>query len=346
MSMAAGVIIAKAKSMYGKQLGKEQYEELLHKKSVAEIAGYLKSETHFSQALKDVRENNIHRGQLENILRREIFKQTMKLYRYADSSQKKYYQLHMQQIEIELILSRIRVLVSQEFENAIAEFPIFLKAYTSFDMLRLGNVRTYDELLDVVKKTMYYETLLPFRVAKGNESVINYTAVETALQKQYYTHTFKTIDKVLKGRMKSSVKEFFITEVDLSNITKIYRFKKFFNAREDVIRNSLISVQGHKLDHHMEELIAENSADGVIKKLKHTRYHMTFADKEDVFIEHYTDKILYDLAKKNFYYTQDGPLVFTSYFLLLSRELENIINIIEGVRYKVSSEDIEKMLIY
>ena len=118
--------------MHGKQLNEEDYNELLHKRSVSEIAGYLKNETQYADALKDVRENNIHRGQLESMLRRDGFRQTMKLYRYAESSYKDYYQLHMQQIEMDLILQRIRVLISEEYEDAIAELPIFLKGYTKF----------------------------------------------------------------------------------------------------------------------------------------------------------------------------------------------------------------------
>ena len=40
------------------------------------------------------------------------------------------------------------------------------------------------------------------------------------------------------------------------------------------------------------------------------------------------------------------PLVYSSYLYTAERELENIINIIEGVRYHVSIEDMERMLIY
>lgn len=347
MSMASGVIVAKAKSMHGNQLKKEQYNELLHKRNVAEIAGYLKHETQYADALKDVRENNIHRGQLENILRQDMFKKTMKLYRYADSSQKKYYQLHMQQIEIDLILSRIRVLISGEFEDAIAEFPIFLKAYTSFELLRLGNVHTYDELLDVVKKTMYYETLLPFRVGKGKENSIDYTGIETSLHQQYYTHAFETIDKVLNGKSRKAVKDFYLLEVELSNITKMYRFKKYFNAREDVIRDSLVPVHYRLSSGQIEELIAQPNAEVFLKKLQGSSYQLGIEDyAPHVFIEYFTERYLFEKARKNVYYSSDAPLVYASYLLLENRELENIINIIEGVRYSVQVEDIEKMLIY
>ena len=94
----------------------------------------------------------------------------------------------------------------QEYEAAIAEFPIFLKPYTSFDLLRLGNVHSYDELLDVLKHTMYYAILLPYRVKKGEENDIDYTKIETQLQVQHYTHTFQVIDKTLKGKSRKAVK--------------------------------------------------------------------------------------------------------------------------------------------
>lgn len=346
MSMASGVIVAKAKCMYGNQLKKEHYDELLRKKNVAEIAGFLKNETQYAEALKDVRENNIHRGQLEDILRRDMFKKTMKLYRYADSSQKKYYLLHVQRIEIDLILLRIRVLISQEFDHAIAELPIFLKGYTSYDLLHLGNARTFDELLDVVKKTMYYKTLVPFRVMKGKENTIDYTAIESTLLKQYYANSFCVIDAVMRGKQKRDVAEFLSTEVELANITKIYRYKKFFNAREDVIRASLFPVEGHITKSYMEALLAEKTADSFLKKLQKTKYHITILDEEQPYIEQSTQQILYDMARHNFCYAQNAPLVFTSFLLLVSTELENIINIIEGIRYKVNIEDIEKMLIY
>lgn len=346
MSKASGVIVAKAKAMHGERLKQEQYEELVRKRSVSEIAGFLKNETSYADALKDVRENNVHRGQLENLLRRDMFQRTLKLYRYADAAQRKIYQIHLEQIEIDLILSRIRVLISQNFEDAIAELPVFLKDYISFPLLQLGKVHTFDELLNVLKKTSYFQVLQPYRVAKGKESEIDYTTIETKLHELYYTHVFTTIDASMKGKNKKNIKEFFTTELDLSNITKIYRLKKFFNAREDVIRDSLLYVEGYSPMVNMEELIAQKSAADVLKKLKDSRYSITKEAGDDEYIEHQTEKIMFDLAKKNFCYSQNAPLVYNSYHVLLMRELENLTNIIEGIRYQVSAEDILKELIY
>lgn len=348
MSMAEGVIVAKARSMHGESLNKEMYQELLHKRSVAEIAGYLKHETSYANALKDVRENNIHRGQLENILRQESFKKVMKLYRYADPSMKAYYQVHMQEIEMNLILSRIRVLISQDFESAITELPLFLKPYTSFNLLKLGTVHSFDELLEVLKQTVYEPVLSPFRVKKGQEKDLDYTEIEMQMHIAHNTRLFQAIDKTLKGKTKKAVKDYFVTNIELRNIEKIYRYKKYFNAREDVIRESLVPVKGHLSQAFMDELIAQSNAQNFVRKLQSSKYQLGIVDfqKNYVFIEHYTNAYLYAMAKKNLYYSLDAPLVYSSYLFMTEIELENIINIIEGVRYQLPVEEMERMLIY
>ena len=98
----------------------------------------------------------------------------------------------------------------------------------------------------------------------------------------------------------------------------------------------------------VEELIAQPNARAFIKLLQSSTYRLGIEDteKDYVYIEQYTDSFLYALAKKNIYYSLDAPLVYSSYLYTAERELENIINIIEGVRYHVSIEDMQRMLIY
>lgn len=346
MSKASGVIVAKAKAMHGSQFGKEQYDELLRKKNIAEITRFLKSEASYQDALKDARENNIHRGQLEDILKNEMFQKILKLYRYADGTTKPLYQLYLEQMEIDLILSRIRVLISQDFEGAIAELPVFLKDFTRFSLIKLGNVHTYDELIDVLDASVFYDVIKRFRVPRGSEANIDYTAIEIALQKHYYAHVFRVIEKTTKGKHKRDIMDFFTMQLDLSNITKIYRLKKYFNANEEVIKQSLIFVEGYHSLVNLEELIAQKSALDAQRILHNGKYKISMIQGHDEYIEHYCEEIVFEASKKIFCFSQDAPLIFNSYIVLLAQELENIINIIEGVRYQVELDDIKKELIY
>ena len=59
--------------MYGKRLTEENYNDMLHKNNVAEIAAYLRDETAYRSALEQIDIHSIHRGQLEDLLMREHF---------------------------------------------------------------------------------------------------------------------------------------------------------------------------------------------------------------------------------------------------------------------------------
>lgn len=103
----ANAIAAKVRSLHGEQLDERDYAELLSRRNVPEIAAYLKNETHYKYALRDVRENNVHRGQLEDLLRKDVFREVIKLYRYADRKEAAYYHLYIEENEIKVILETL-----------------------------------------------------------------------------------------------------------------------------------------------------------------------------------------------------------------------------------------------
>ena len=65
MSFSSNAVLAKARSMYGKHLTPESYDELLKKRTVNDVVSYLKSETAYGPILEGLKETSIHRGQLE-----------------------------------------------------------------------------------------------------------------------------------------------------------------------------------------------------------------------------------------------------------------------------------------
>lgn len=344
MFNAANAISTKAKAMYGNRIQKDMYEELVRKRSVQEIAGILKNDTLFHETLKDIHETTIHRGQLESLLRQDMYRRLDRLVRFVDQKHRAYYRMTMKQIEIDQVLARIRVIASNDYSSALAQVPLYLDPYTKLDFSKLVNVKTYEELMEVVKGSEYASILQPFLPKQGE--TFAYTACETALQREYIHYVFDTIEKSFKGNTRASLKKMWATRVELDNITKIYRYKKFFHAPENVIREALIECDGSIPKAKLNEMLASGSAEDFMKTLSSSQYRIHSDDKEYVYIEYFADSIQYHLAKRYIHYETAAPLVFSAYQLLAEREVENLTNIIEGVRYKVPYEDIEKMLIY
>lgn len=344
MLNTAGAVSAKAKAMYGTRIMPEMYDELVRKRSVNEIASILKNETQYHNTLREIHENTVHRAQLESLLRQDMYRRLDKMVRFVDRKHREYYMVTMKQVEIDQILSRIRVIATQDFSSALAEVPLYLDPYTKVEFSKLMIVHTYEELLEVLKHSEYYAILKQFQ-PKGDEPFA-YTACETALQRQYIAYVMDVIDRCFKGKTRKTLKKVWATRVELDNITKIYRYKKFFQAPENVIYESLIECEGSIPKAKLNEMLAAPTAEAFMKNLAESVYHIRSDEKEFIYIEYFADCIKYHLAKRHMHYDTAAPIIFSAYHLLAEREVENLVNIIEGVRYKVPYEEIIKLLIY
>lgn len=335
--------------MYGNRLRKEDYEELLRKKTVGEIAAYLKTETDYESSLKNVYENRIHRGQLENLINTHIFKKILKLLKFSQLTKDEFYMSNIIHEEVDVILSSLRSLVPEKFEDIettslVQEIPFYLSDYISFSLDKMVDLKDYQQLLKAVEKTPYYDIL------KQNEPLgeekIDYTVIERELTSYYYKNIFGVIDRMFKGSQKKKLDDIYRTQIELSNIIKIYRFKKFFKVTNAEIKKSMLMVNSRMNSSKLDELIALPTAEDVLKALENSKYQI-FSDEQDyVFIEYYAEKIQYNLAKRYMHFSIETPLIFTSYVILLQTEVQNLTNIIEGIRYDIPMSDIEKMLIY
>lgn len=350
--MESPALVSKAKAMYGKRLKKEDYDELVRKNSVAEVAAYLKNETDYGSSLKDIYENKIHRGELEELIKDNVFQKTLKLLKFSQLTKNEFYRMNLIQREIDIILTVIRSIIPEKFEEfeedrfdeIVKAIPIFLAEHLGFELSDIPNVKSFADVLKILTKTPYHDVLLPYLVDKGEK--IDYTAVERDLQSYYYSYVFNVIERSFKGDRKKELLEIYKTQIELSNITKIYRFKKFFKVTDEEIRKSMIDNHSRLSKSYLDELISLPTAEDILKALEESKYHLYIDDKDYVFIEYYASEIRYNLANRFMHFSIDAPLVFTAYVIMLETEVQNLTNIIEGIRYETPKSEIEKMLIY
>ncbi len=342
MLFANNALSTKAKSMYGRRLTEKDYQELLRKRTVSEIATYLKNETDYEGVLRDVHEKTIHRGQLEALLKRDSFIRRQKLLRYADLRHDKYYRYSICLEEIEQILNCIRSILANDFTGFVSDLPLFMSPYMSFDLAKLLGVKSIEDLQKVLKDTMYYEPLK----ACFNEKSIDYAKCEMALKRFFYENQRYVISKKFHGKLKKDIQQVFDTQMELENICKIYRMKEYFHADKESIRKNLIDVKVRLKKDDLEQLLDAKSGEEVLKKLETSPYKMYTDNNDFVYIEYYCTKIRYYLGKRFMHFSNSAPLVYLTYFTMDSIEVENIINIIEGIRYGVAPEKIESLLIY
>lgn len=132
-------IMTKVRAMYGKMLTPSQYEELIHKHTVQEISAYLRDETPYGAEMEWLKDSQVHRGQLENLVRKEEFYQYTRLMKY-ERTKNSIYNFVIMDDEIDVILSCLRYLISGRSEEFVVNVPSFIGPYTSFNLFSLAAV--------------------------------------------------------------------------------------------------------------------------------------------------------------------------------------------------------------
>ncbi len=341
---ASKAIITKAKAIYGNRLMPEDYKELVKKNQVSDVAEYLKNSRNYRESLSDIQESSIHRGQLEELVKKTSFNYLIRLIKFIELKDKSFYEINIVRREVDVILSTVRSMISGAYQLAIAEFPVYFVRHAHFDIEQLSKSKNFEELLSSLSSTPYLDILSPYAKTKNDD--VDYPAIEQQLELYYYDEVFSRINKNYKGKVLKELKHIFLTSIELRNIIKIYRLKKFYKVSPENIKKSLILKYSRISSLKINEMIYLENPDEILMYLQKSEYSK-YTDEDDyIYIEYYAEKLRYNLAKRYIHFSSEAPTVYGAYLILSEIEQQNVINIIESIRYNLNEQEIEKMLIY
>ena len=343
MDEAAVAVVAKTRAIYGQRLSPADYEELLSRRTVSDIAAYLKNSTHYAKALEGINESSVHRGQLENILRREVFEIYMRLVHFEPVRPKGFYRYLIARREIEQILDRIMYLNAESDDAFILNLPSYLIRHASFDLLALAKARSFEELCEVIRDTPYYDAIAAYEPdARGQ---IDFTGCEVALYTLYYSRLFSDIERDFDGDDRKELLDSVGRRVDLDNIVSIFRLKLYFKTPPAEIRRHLIPFHGSLTPARLDALLGAQDGAELLQKLQGTPFERSFAGADPTHIEMAARGHMYHRFRMNLRQSTNAAMSILSLMTLYDIEINNIFHIIEGIRYNVPKSDIEKLLI-
>ena len=338
--MNNNAMIAKTKALYGKRLTEDDYLKLVNMNTIPEVVNYLKTETDYKTVLANVNENTIHRRELEEVIKTDVFNRFVKLIRYDNSAQN-FFRYIVVREEISQILAISRSIELQDNKELIAGLPVYIIDHMSFDIRKLVNAHDYDTFLSLIKGSEYEQIL------KRNlrDNGINYTNLEIDLEVYYHKVVDKLIGNFSSASSRKALSDIFNYQAELQNIARIYRMKKYFKADANEIKQVLIDKYRkiHKKDLYM--MIENYSASEFIEELGKGPYADYFSKDRFTYVEHSIDEVTYSFNRHNLYFGTDSEVVVMAYIELCKIELQNIIDIIEGIKYKLNKSKINDMLI-
>lgn len=343
-SNASNAVVAKIRTKFSRRLSAKNYQELLACNTVNDVAVYLKNHEGYRRALQDMKEGTIHRGRLESLLERDLMDDFSTLSQFGSSVGAHLGNYMRTRGEIQQLLSFLRHLIAERPEEYIFAMSDFFRKHTPIDLVQLSKARSYDELLAFLQGTDYYPMFEKFHPDHIDD--LDFTGLESALYSYLYQKLFESINKELHGTAKKEMASIFKMRIELENIKKIYRMKKYYQMGNDSIRSKLLPYSLYLTPAKLNELLDIEDCDKIYPLMKETTYkHLLEKICPFQTIDEMNKRIAFLYAKKNMRFSTHATVVLTCYVILKEVELQNIIIIIEGKRYGLPTPEISKMLI-
>ena len=341
-SQSSNAILAKARAMYGKCLKDTDYQNLMDCKTVAEIAAYLKQRTNYASVMSGLNETEIHRGQLEPVLRQNIYFDVFALSRYALEDTLAFSDFIIAKMEIEQIIRCLMLVNIGKPETYVYSMPLSLDKFSKISLKALASVRSYDDIMSAMKGTWYYQVMLGFR-PKDN-SKINITELEIALENKNYA---KVIETMAEGKNKGDRKELrdiFSAMLDFENMSRIIRLKKYYHFTQEQIIPLLIPY-GRLSKKMLSDLCSAESVSEIFELSRTTYLGRLMSKLQYNDPTQMTDAMIYNYCRHHLRLSPNPTIVMISYVYLREIELKNIINLIEATRYNIPADEKSRLLI-
>lgn len=337
--MKNSALSAKIHAMNGKALTEKDYENLMNMKTVPQVAAYLVDNTSYAGAFEGVSPTELHRGRIEKLLRENLRADIGRIKPFMSREAKKFSEVLTLIEDIEKIKIALR-LISVGYPEAIKEHLETIRAGNK--RISVPEVKTIDEFIDFLEGTQYYNALKVFARRPDRQHRFR---METALDAYLAKLVMKYAKKYLSGDEAKSVMKLYGTEYDLDNLIFLLRCKKNFEMTEDEIFASVIPVYYKLKKETVSKIVKcasyEEAIDVICEK---TPYGQAFS-KTDRFIEKRKNEYLakrISRAARNNQYSVQSPIC---YIHMRRNETNNIVSVIEGIRYGLQPEKIRTYLI-
>ena len=341
-SQSANAILAKARAMYGKSLTESDFQALLDCKSVAEIASYLKQRTSYSSVLSGLNETDIHRGQLETLIRQEIYFDLFSLSRYAHEDTLAFSDFIISKLEIAQIIKCLMLLNIGKADEYVYIMPLSLDKFTAISLEALAGVRSYSDMLTALKGTWYHSVLS--ELLPKDSSKADITSVEIALENKSYEKALETIDKGKHKSDKKELRDIFLSMLDIENMSRIIRLKTYYHFSPDEIMPMLVPY-GRLSKKMLADLCKADNLQQIFELSKNTYMGRLMAKLQYNEQSQMTDVMIYNYCRHHLRLSPNPTIVMISYIYLREIELKNIVNLIEAARYSLSADEKVKLLI-
>ena len=321
-------VYAKCRAMSASLLKKSDYIYLSKLTDLKDVANYLSERDSYSKEFKNIDLSKVNRNFLEQILNKNIYETYTKLYIFTTGDLQKFIGAMKDKYEVDFIMKCI-LKIHKKSDNFTENH--FLMNNPRYENLYKSS--NYQELIDQLENTVYGKALKSIVF----DDEIDIVHVETLLYNEYYNKLYYSYNQ--------DDKRIIAVKVLIENLQRLLRFKYNFRLETNQIYPYLINLKKFDKINKLLEVsnLSEDKFFAVIaKRLKISEVPENI---NELISANYFDNLIYKKARKTFF---DPAPSFEKPFAFLSLkeyEVKNLIHIIEGVRYNISSDVILKYIV-
>ena len=324
-------------------LKREDYLNMIQKKSVVDVAHYLKENTSYDKLLSEINIDNISRRDLEDILKNNMIKNMDKLIYYFRDDYKEFIRSLYIKYEIEDLKILSRSIFNGKDLETIEKPLSFLGKYSRVDPKILFKSKTNRDLIYSLKGSEFYEFLIPLVNGKRE----NRFRFEMALDTGYFSIIQSRKLKISREDRKI-LKKWEGLLADLYNIQWVYRGKKFYNLSPEELLNYTINFGDKLTFRERKAMCYAKNLEELYKMITNTIYGFLFKKEEmsrDIYMERRINRFMYYKLKALDRKFSLSIIQTIDYVWSFEFEIRDIISILEAIRYDIPSEEARKFLV-
>ncbi len=340
---SSGAVSAKARGMYARHISPNEYEEMLRRRSVPELALRLKKHAYFGNSLATLSVAQPRRGQIEELLSMDVFLKYGTLCRYARHSGG-FSDYYLEECELREVLKALQLLSIGLQGAYLTQVPPYLADKTHIDLFELGKAQSFKELLSVCHGAPYYKTLRE-QYAK-DPTLSDFPLTEAALLRGNYARLFHHISETLGSGGQKQAHAFFAHQAEIYNLELFLRVKMYYASvyPPEKLRLLMLPYRYRLSANQLNAMIFAKTSDALLSMYKNFRsVKYTGPADADIFSAE-MGKNIYHHAKQLLHLSPCPMTVLAAFVTLAKLERENVVNIVEGVRYGLAPEKMRKML--
>ena len=333
-------LTAKCRTMKGRLLSMDQYLALSAKTSLPDAVAFLASTEGYGAIFSDVDPERVHRARLEQLLEKNIIEAYSKLYTFTSGNEREFFGLLIEEFTITCLLDAIRA-AGSDTTTDFYHVPNFIRDHSKIDFSRIFRASSREEILNLIADSEYAETLSP--VIDGS-----FEDIESALIRAYFRKLIKKTGKLFSGDEQKEILGAIHLKIDIINISIILRMRRFCaleEGRDSVVLDvteifpRLIPIFGKLRESDIRDLCASDltvaqTMSGYLELMRRSPDELD----EKTSTGEYGTRLLYRTSKK---LTRTSSLACAlGYLTILRIECDNLIYILESIRYGIPAERI------